>query len=241
MSRQSMFGIHGMPQSAALHASWWNRVGSMALQGCLALAVGGIFCVILAYTSLASRSWSGPKDFVQGCYRLVSGTTKGDSRNDSEDAQRESADKFVHESEDTSTNSDKRDGPWSNELEARAAIESLLQVPFPKVRPPWLLNPTTNRRLELDLYSESLKLAVEVDGRQHAEWPNAFHATREMFEQQQLRDTLKDTLCKLQGVKLIRVPHTVKRSDIKSYLQKELLQVNITAAVVQNEKLVKEL
>ena len=119
--------------------------------------------------------------------------------------------------------SDKHASPWSNELEARAAMEHMMQMPFPKARPQWLLNPTSGRALELDLYNESLALAVEVDGKQHAEFPNAFHATREMFDQQQLRDSLKDTLCRLQKVQLIRVPHTVKRKHIKAFLQQKLV------------------
>lgn len=232
MSHQSTFGLR-MPSSTVTsvpHANWWNNVLSICLQGCVALVLGAVFCLIVACASPAS--WSGPKDFVQGCYRLFATTDMAEPANIKQNAPKplRRANDGQNDNAQTVGNfqqDDSKKRTWSNELEARAAMESLLEVPFPKVRPPWLLNPTTNRCLELDLYAESLKLAVEVDGRQHAEWPNAFHATREMFEQQQLRDALKDTLCKLQGVKLIRVPHTVKRGGIKLYLRQALSDAGV--------------
>lgn len=138
----------------------------------------------------------------------------------------------THESGTASTAGGR--GPWSNELEARSVMERLLGVPFPKVRPAWLLNPTTGRCLELDLFAESLSLAVEVDGVQHAVWPNPFHATKELFDQQQLRDALKDTLCKLQNVTLIRIPHTVKRKHIETYLCQKLAEHSIPSKRERN-------
>lgn len=111
----------------------------------------------------------------------------------------------------------------SGEEEARNVMVRIFNgVPFPKVRPVWLLNPTTGRKLELDAYSESLAIAVEYDGEQHSVWPNAWHKTRADFDRQLLRDALKNTLCMLQGVTLIRVPHTVKRAAIEQYLRDKL-------------------
>src|SRR6187402_3517650 len=43
--------------------------------------------------------------------------------------------------------------PRSRENVMRGCLEELLGQPFPKVRPPFLLNLTTKRRLELDAYS----------------------------------------------------------------------------------------
>jgi len=54
----------------------------------------------------------------------------------------------------------------SRENVMRAALEELLGQPFVKVRPPFLLNPATKRKLELDAFSESLRLGVEFDGEQ---------------------------------------------------------------------------
>ena len=56
--------------------------------------------------------------------------------------------------------------PRSRENVMRAALQVLLGQPFVKVRPPFLLNLATKRRLELDAYNEKLRLAVEFDGEQ---------------------------------------------------------------------------
>lgn len=49
----------------------------------------------------------------------------------------------------------------------REILEYMLQMPLPKVRPAWLVNPTTKRRLELDMYNEEHHIAFEYDGAQH--------------------------------------------------------------------------
>jgi hypothetical protein len=54
----------------------------------------------------------------------------------------------------------------SRENVMRRSLEELLGQPFVKIRPAFLLNPTTRRRLELDAYCEPLRLAVEFDGEQ---------------------------------------------------------------------------
>lgn len=123
----------------------------------------------------------------------------------------------------------------SNELEARAALERLLGTPFPKIRPPWLVNPRTKRRLECDCYSEVHKACIEVSGRQHFFWPNSFHATREQFEQQLYRDDLKKKLLYEHGDILIVVPWTVKRKDIESFLRHELLSRGFKLAKPQTK------
>lgn len=56
--------------------------------------------------------------------------------------------------------------PRSRENVMRAALEKLLGHPFPKVRPPIMLNVATRRRLELDAFNEAMRLAVEFHGEQ---------------------------------------------------------------------------
>lgn len=214
--------------------SSWSRLLWTCLQGCGALVLGGLVCLVLAWASPATViKWPMVKDFARrGLERIrdipsaaAANRVTVDENHDSSKPSEGATDIDVAIVDPLQTGTAAQpagSAGWSNELEARAAMERMFRVPFPKCRPPWLLNPTTGRNLELDLYSEALKLAVEVDGRQHAEWPNAFHATREMFEQQRLRDTLKDTLCGLRGVRLLRVPHTVKRKDIASFLRAQL-------------------
>lgn len=110
----------------------------------------------------------------------------------------------------------------TGELETRAALERLFGKPFKKVRPPWIINPESGRRLELDAYNEELRLGVEHDGVQHSIFPNPFHRTVAEFEAQQRRDAYKSKACLDRGVCLLRVPHTLPRAEIQTFLSNEL-------------------
>ena len=110
----------------------------------------------------------------------------------------------------------------TGELETRAALERIFGKPFVKVRPPWIVNPKTNRRLELDCYNEDLCVACEYNGIQHYVFPNPFHSTLAEFEAQQWRDAHKAQACQQHGVCLLVVPHTVVRPEIEDYLRREL-------------------
>ena len=46
---------------------------------------------------------------------------------------------------------------------------------FEKIRPNWLRCSYSNRPLELDLYYEELKVAIEYNGKQHNEYVPYFH------------------------------------------------------------------
>lgn len=87
----------------------------------------------------------------------------------------------------------------------RMIIEEIYGVPFPKVRPEWLTNPSTKRRLELDMYNEDLKLAFEYDGAQHSFYTPHYHKNESHFEYRRLLDQLKTELCHQKGVTLVRI------------------------------------
>ena len=96
----------------------------------------------------------------------------------------------------------------------RSLLEQMMGIQLPKVRPKWLLNPTTKRSLELDMYCEDLKLAFEFDGSQHDTYAPHYHKSEDHFRYRQLLDRLKTQLCKEAGVLLIRIPwHQVSLSD----------------------------
>ena len=103
---------------------------------------------------------------------------------------------------------------------------------FRKVTPDFLLYPETGRNLELDLFCTELKLAFEIDGRQHYVYcPGHFHKIREkenntfdntnlwcgyqirpgepqndrLFIHQQNKDRFKDKKCEEEGIYLIRI------------------------------------
>jgi len=108
----------------------------------------------------------------------------------------------------------------------RQACEQLFGCEFKKVRNlPWLKNPYTGRQLEIDCYNEELRLGVENDGRHHVEYVSAFYKNEAEFIAQKDRDHIKNFLCAQAGVKLLRVPHYIKRKEIKSHLLSEYLSL----------------
>ena len=70
-----------------------------------------------------------------------------------------------------------------------------------KQRPKWLRNPKTGYPLELDYYIPELKIAFEVQGRQHYKAIDHWGGV-ENFQQVQERDQQKRTLCFMKGVTL---------------------------------------
>lgn len=61
--------------------------------------------------------------------------------------------------------------------------------------------------LFLDIYLPRLKVAFEYDGKQHFEYCEHFHGTREAFLQARRRDENKDDRCEELGITLIRVAY----------------------------------
>lgn len=113
----------------------------------------------------------------------------------------------------------------------RTLLEAMLGVPLPKVRPKWLTNPTTKRALELDLYSQDLRLAFEFDGSQHDYFTPHFHRNEDHFRYRQLLDKLKGQMCQEAGVRLLRIPwNEVSVSDearTAAYLERLLKEHGI--------------
>ena len=120
-----------------------------------------------------------------------------------------------------------RDTSSPKELEFKTALEAHTGMHFEKQRPEWLRNPITGHCMELDMVNMMCKVAVEYDGAQHTEYPNAYHKTREQFDQQQQRDKDKGELCKKHGYTLIRVRACMSVVD---ELQKYDVEIRSTAA-----------
>jgi hypothetical protein len=101
------------------------------------------------------------------------------------------------------------------EAQCREMLEWMLQTELPKCRPDWLVNPTTKRRLELDMYSAKERLAFEYDGAQHDNYTPHWHRGNEHhFAYRCLLDQLKGDLCKANGVRLLRIPwHSVSAGN----------------------------
>ena len=122
---------------------------------------------------------------------------------------------------DTESQSVQEPKESKGERASRAAAERIFGKSFIKVRPDFLRNVVTNHNLELDVYNEELKLAIEYSGRQHYEFVPFFHKNYEAFLNQKYRDEMKKNKCKEQGIQLIEIPYTVKLEDIESFIRIE--------------------
>lgn len=92
-----------------------------------------------------------------------------------------------------------------HERVCRITLEQLLGVNFPKTRKiPWLVN-SRNNKMEIDCYSDKMKLGLEYDGGQHRKVVQHFGMTQKKLVQRQIDDVQKDKLCLKHGVTLLRV------------------------------------
>lgn len=116
----------------------------------------------------------------------------------------------------------------SYEDRCRNIFETLFDVPFTKCRPDFLINPLTNKKLELDGYNPSIPtnigmgLAFEYNGPQHYFYTPKYHKCAEDFEEQLVRDKTKCKLCKESGVLLITIPYTI--TNFEEYILKKIYE-----------------
>jgi len=115
-----------------------------------------------------------------------------------------------------------RKGTTREQITCKAMEELHEGKPFKKARPDFLVNPETGKRLEIDCYNDELKIGAEYNGIQHYVFPNPFHTSKNAFDAQLRRDQTKADLCKVAGVKLYTVPHTIERSKIKQCLKDQM-------------------
>lgn len=108
------------------------------------------------------------------------------------------------------------------ELQCKYILENLFQKPFLKIRPNFLKNDITGENLELDLYNDELKLAVEVNGQQHYKFTPFFQKSHEAFRNQQYRDYMKREKCKNYGIVLIEIPYNVPVKKLRGYIMQKL-------------------
>lgn len=112
-------------------------------------------------------------------------------------------------------------------------LEKMFNKPFVKVRPDFLKNPETGRKLEIDCYNEELKIGLEYNGQTHSKWPNATAQSFEDFLKQIRRDEFKIEQCDEAGVYLITVPSSIPETMIGKYIE-YFLPWNVKAR--ENEK-----
>jgi hypothetical protein len=110
----------------------------------------------------------------------------------------------------------------------RYCFEKMLGCDFMKVKPDWMRNYKTGRKLELDGCNEQLGIAFEHQGIQHeVDCPTS---NRFYNPEQLVRDEIKRKKCKEHGIKLIEVPEIgtrLKLKDVVPFLLSEFDKHNI--------------
>lgn len=114
------------------------------------------------------------------------------------------------------------------EREIREFLSSVFGLPFKKVKPEWLINPSTGSRLEFDCFCSELKLAIEIDGAQHdTVSPYLGVGVKELLGIQS-RDRLKEGLAAANGITLLRLKtKNKKRPVIPAHLKKMISAAGI--------------
>lgn len=106
----------------------------------------------------------------------------------------------------------------------RAYFEQLFDLPFPKIRPLWLIN-EDGFQMELDGYCEELSLAFEHQGSQHYNFkPYFYKDSKHAFEKRQQDDSFKHQLCQSHGITLIHVPQIpdlLHLPDVQTFILEE--------------------
>lgn len=121
----------------------------------------------------------------------------------------------------------KTKAPGSREEKCRDIIEKLTGRAYPTIRPNWLVNPKTGRKLELDGYCADLRSAFEYNGKQHYVFPNSFHKTIEDFDNAMERDEHKVETCREYGVRLLVIPYSLRDEHLEPFIKQHLKENNI--------------
>lgn len=77
------------------------------------------------------------------------------------------------------------------------------------------------RKLPFDLYLPDFNTVIEYDGIQHFQGVE-FWGGENSFETQQIRDKIKNQYCETHGIKMIRIPYTMNKEEIKPFIIKSL-------------------
>lgn len=89
---------------------------------------------------------------------------------------------------------------------AKALLEIVQQI-YPYQRIELEHNVAEKGALFIDIFLPRLQIGFEYDGRQHFEYNEHFHGSRENFIKARRRDNEKDEVCEAKGIVLIRVAY----------------------------------
>jgi hypothetical protein len=117
---------------------------------------------------------------------------------------------------------------YYKENKVRHILNYLLDTDFIKSNPMWNINPKSKRLLELDGYSEQLKIAFEFQGLHH--YQKSFNASIEDFEYIKYKDKIKKEHCLKKNIKLLIIDdgkHCDNNKELLEYVLKILANENI--------------
>jgi hypothetical protein len=84
-----------------------------------------------------------------------------------------------------------------------------------------LLDCKNKSKLRFDFYLYNHNLCIEFDGIQHTKPVDVFGGEKE-FEKTKIRDEIKNLFCKVNDIKLLRIPYYWEDEKIFSEIKKEI-------------------
>ncbi len=117
----------------------------------------------------------------------------------------------------------------------RTTFEQIFDEDFIKVRPKWLKN-NRGYQMEIDGYSEKLKIGFEYNGHQHFETNSIYMKSQDKLETRMLDDKSKEKLCKDNDVLLFVITHKTNYQDFPVEIKKQAEIFGIDINKYQFEK-----
>jgi hypothetical protein len=101
--------------------------------------------------------------------------------------------------------------PSSLHLRARLLLKQLYPYDpiFEELSMPGIKTEINNKSLLLDMYIHSLRLGLEIQGRQHSEFVSFFHGNKLEFFRAKRLDGLKRQWCLLNNITLVELPYNL--------------------------------
>lgn len=129
--------------------------------------------------------------------------------------------------------------PYCNERReevVRQILERSTGYQFPKGVFSQIVDGKKVRRFELDGYCPALQLAFEYDGRQHSAVTPSFITgdTAAKLAERRQRDAIKDQLCRRHGVRLLRIPYTVRYRNLAAFIRQGLAEFGIYPTLAES-------
>lgn len=105
-------------------------------------------------------------------------------------------------------------------------FESIFKTKFKKSRPKWFRN-KNNNIMELDGYSDDLKIAFEYQGIQHYKVDGFINKNESDLNKRIENDLYKYELCKKLGINLFIIDYKLEHENIPNEIKKQSIEINL--------------